>query len=113
MSIQECNLVILQAILLVSHKHRNKLPSTQVQNGLQWGNNKKANQADLGTFTHILEYSGMFRNYSGILRMLCNSSIFRTLVYSKSETKVYSAPCQICTVESFAKLLTAIIVFAN
>ena len=67
MSIQECNLVILQAILFVSHKHRNKLPSTQVHNGLQWGNNKKANQADLGTFTHILAYSGMFRNYSGIL----------------------------------------------
>ena len=41
LSSQECNLVILPAILLVWHKHWNKLPSTQVHNGLQWGNNKK------------------------------------------------------------------------
>ena len=32
------------------------------------GNKTKAIKADLGKFTHISEYSGMFRNYSGILR---------------------------------------------
>ena len=43
----------------------------------------KAIQADLGTFMHNSTYSGMFRNYSGILGTLCNPGIFRTLTYSK------------------------------
>ena len=44
----------------------------QVDKGLQWGNKAKAIQADLGTFTHVLAYSGIFRNYSGISRHIQN-----------------------------------------
>ena len=40
-------------------------------------------QADLGIFTHIPAYSGIFKNYSGIFRILCNHDIFRTLAYSE------------------------------
>ena len=71
------------------------------------GSNAKANQADLGTFTHILAYSGMFWNYLGIFRTLFNSSIFRTLIYSKSETEEYSEPFQISTMERFAKIVNS------
>ena len=42
----------------------------QVDKGLQWGNKTKVIQVDLGTFTYILAYSGLFR-------ALCN------LPYSK------------------------------
>ena len=69
----------------------------------------KAIQANLGIFTHIRAYSGIFRAYSRIFRTLCNPDIFRTLVYSESEeysepwciqipdifkTLAYSEPCQ-------------------
>ena len=43
---------------------------------------KKAIQADVGIFTDISVYSGIFKNYSGIFRILCNPGIFRTLAYS-------------------------------
>ena len=56
-------------------------------------NAAKAIQADLGIFTHILAYSDIFKHkqaysgiiwaYSGIIRTLCDPSIFRNLVYSK------------------------------
>ena len=59
--------------------------------GLQWGNVKQ--MPDLGIFTHIPAYSGiirhlqaqsgLFNNYSGMLRTLCNSGIFGNLVYSE------------------------------
>ena len=42
----------------------------------------KAIQADVGMFTDIPAYSGIFKNYSGIFRILCNPGIFRTLAYS-------------------------------
>ena len=32
------------------------------------GNKTKVIQADLGTLAHISAYSGMFKNYSGILK---------------------------------------------
>ena len=52
--------------------------------GITMGNCKTiAIQADLGIFTHIPAYSGIFKNYSGIFRILCNHDIFRTLAYSE------------------------------
>ena len=76
----------------------------------------------------------MNRKYSGILGILCNPSIFRTMVYSKRwhiqnpdifRTKVYSEPWDtqnLTQIQNLAKhlrwsivqkLLTAIVVFAN
>ena len=72
-------------------------------------------QASLGTFTHILAYSDMFRKYSGIFRILCNPHIFRMLVYSKSEPKAYSEPCQTSMIEHFANIINSypVVVFTN
>ena len=72
----------------------------QVDKGLQWGNKTKVIQVDLGTFTYILAYSGLFR-------ALCNPAIFKTLVYSKSETKAYLEPCQISSMEPFVKIVNS------
>ena len=72
-------------------------------------------QAGLGTFTHILAYSGMFRKYSAIFRILCNPDIFRMIVYSKSKPKAYSEPCQTSTIEHFVKIVNSypVVVFTN
>ena len=54
--------------------------------GLQWGSKTKVIQADLGTFTHILAYSGYFRQAQELFthtRTFRNPSVLRTLVYSK------------------------------
>ena len=52
----------------------------------------KAIQADGGIFTHILAYSDILKHKQsiGIFRTLCNTGIFRTLVYT--EQKAYSEP---------------------
>ena len=61
----------------------------------------------LKPFMHISAYPGMLRNYSGILKSLCNLGIFRTMVYSKSETKAYSEPCHTSTMEHVAKIVSS------
>ena len=53
---------------------------------------------------HISAYSGKFRNYSGIFRILHNPGIFRTLVYSKSKEETYSEPYQTSRMEHFGKI---------
>ena len=62
----------------------------------------KIKQSPSGRFRHIHAYSGILRHdqtysgiilaYSGILRTLCNSGIFKTLVYS--EPDAYSEFCR-------------------
>ena len=42
---------------------------------------KKAIQANLGTFSHNLTYPGIIQTYSGIFRILCYPNIFKTVVY--------------------------------
>ena len=54
---------------------------------------------------HVETYSDMFRNYSGIFRTLYNPGIFRTLVYSESETEACSEPCWKSTMEQVAKIV--------
>ena len=98
-----------------------------------------------GIFRYKQAYSGIFSNvqelfwyYSGIFWTLCNSGIFRTLVYSEprhiqnqrhiqnpglfttlgySEPEAYSEPCQTSKMEHFEKQLytlrTAIIIFVS
>ena len=41
----------------------------------------EAIQTDLDTFRHNQAYPGITQAYSGISRALCNSGIFRTMVY--------------------------------
>ena len=50
----------------------------------------KAIQTDLGTFRHNQAYLGIIQAYSGIFKTLCNTSIFRTVVYPEPEA--YSEP---------------------
>ena len=96
---------------------------------------KKAIQADLGIFTHIVVYSGICRHiqtYSGIIRYIWDLfryiqgyseiCIFRTLEHSEknsdifrtrdifrsliySEPKAYSQPCQTSAIGAFCKKL--------
>ena len=55
---------------------------------------------------HILAYSHIFRHVQKLVRyILCNPNIFRTLIYSKLETKAYSEPCQTSMMEHFAKIV--------
>ena len=46
-----------------------------------------------------------------MLRTLCQPSLFRTLVYTKSETEIYSDLCQTSTMERFAKVVSDYICF--
>ena len=83
---------------------------------------------------YISTYSGMFRNYSGIFRTLCNPCNFRTLIYSEpeayaqpwhiqnpdifktlaySEPVVYSEPCQISKMEHCTKIVNSFSFFCN
>ena len=68
-------------------------------------------QAHSRLFWHIQTYSEIVQSYSGILRTLCNPSLFRTLVYSKtdkkSEAEAYSEPCETSTVECFCKTVNS------
>ena len=41
----------------------------------------KAIQTDLGIFRHNQTYPRIIQAYSGIYRALCNSGIFRTVLY--------------------------------
>ena len=77
----------------------------QVGEGLKWGNKTKVIQTGPGIFTHISTYLEVFRNYSGIFRTLYNPGIFRTLVYSESETEACSEPCRKSTMEQVAKIV--------
>ena len=49
--------------------------------------------------------SGKFSYYSGVFCV--------TPTYSKPETEAYTEPCQTSTTERFAKIVKAIVVFAN
>ena len=42
---------------------------------------KKAIQTDLGTFRQIQAYPLIIQAYSGVFQTLCNSGVFRTVVY--------------------------------
>ena len=59
--------------------------------GLQWVNNAKVIQTNLGTFRHNQTYPGIIQAYSGIFRTLCypdvfyNCDISRTLTHSEAE----------------------------
>ena len=60
--------------------------------GIIMGNKRKAMQADLGIFMHILAYPGIFRHVQELFRHnqnLINPGMFRTQLYSKSETKTF------------------------
>ena len=67
----------------------------------------------LGIFRHIQGCSKIILAYWGIFRILCNPNIFRTLVYSKSETEAYSEHRHIYDGAFCKKLLTAAVFFAN
>ena len=41
----------------------------------------KAIQTDLGTFRHKQAYPRIIQVYLGIFKTLCNSGIFRTVIY--------------------------------
>ena len=67
----------------------------------------------LGIFRHIQECSKIILAYWGIFRILCNPNIFRTLVYSRSETEAYSEPCQTSMMEHFAKIVNSCSIFCK
>ena len=75
----------IEKINFVFSKKRSMAP---LNNGLQWGNIKqnpfKQIYACSRIFRHIQIKSGIFRNYSGIFRTLCNPGIFKTMVYSET-----------------------------
>ena len=85
----------------------------------------EAIQTDLDTFRHNQAYPGITQAYSGISRALCNSGIFRTMVYLEpwhilnqkhirnpgilrglgySKSEIYSGPCQTSTIRVLRKL---------
>ena len=84
--------------------------------GLQWGSKTKVIRADLGTFTHILAYSGYFRQAQELFR---HTRTFRNPSYSdpwyiqKSETEAYLEPCRTSTMEHVAKIVNSCISFRS